>query len=74
MVVGYSGVMQEVIAAITENYAASSLGGPLRYRVMQFSEYLHEQNKTGSSMVAPAITISLGGIKRAKATDGEEEE
>jgi hypothetical protein len=66
------GVKQEVISAITENYADGSIGGPLRYREMQFSEFIREQGKAGNSTITSTISLSSGSIELAKEPENED--
>lgn len=68
------GVKQEVVEALTENFTYSIIG-PLKYREMQFEDYLKEQIETKgeSSSTATTTTINPTTISDSKIDTPEEE-
>ena len=70
-----SNVKQEVIAALTENFNYPTLGGAIRYRDMQFEQFLQEQIESkGENVITATTTINPNTISEIKIATTEEDE
>lgn len=69
-------VKQEIISALSENLNSEFIGRPLRYREMQFGDYLKEQNEAKgiTESTTTTTTINPKTISSSKPAQTEEEE